>query len=101
MPVQGAPRAPKSLGVGIENIAPAVGQYLGLDEGVGVIVRAVKENSPASEAGLQEKDILVKINEIGITSATQLAEIIKGLGAYSATLTVIRGTETQTVEVQL
>ena len=95
-----APRPTQSLGGGIENISPAVGEYLGLGEGVGVIVRAVKEDSPASEAGLLEKDILVKIDETEITSAQQLADVIKGLSAYSASLTVIRGTETQSIEVQ-
>lgn len=97
----GAARAPRSLGIGIENISPAVGQYLGLDEGVGVIVRAIKEGSPAAEAGLQEKDILVSINETDITSAKQLADFTRNLNRYSATLRVIRGTETLSVEVQL
>ena len=94
-----APRPPKSLGVGIENIAPAVGQYLGLEDGTGVIVRAIKEGSPAAAAGIIEKDILVKINDTDIQSAQQLAEEIKSLGSYTATLTLIRGTETQTVEI--
>ncbi|MDF3130217.1 PDZ domain-containing protein [Kiritimatiellaeota bacterium B1221] len=94
------PRPPQSLGVGIENISPAVGEYLGLNEGVGVIVRAIKENSPASEAGLLEKDILVKIDETDITSAQQLADVIKSLNSYRASLTVIRGTETLSIEVQ-
>ncbi|WFB34659.1 PDZ domain-containing protein [Kiritimatiellota bacterium B12222] len=96
-----APRAPKSLGVGIENIAPAVGQYLGLKDGVGVIVRAIKENSPASEAGILEKDILVSINDVGITSAEQMAAELKKSTSYSATINLIRGTELQTLEVQL
>ncbi|MGA0334367.1 MAG: PDZ domain-containing protein [Kiritimatiellia bacterium] len=94
-----AARAPRSLGVGIESIAPAVGQYLGLEEGVGVIVRAVKEGSPASVAGILEKDILVKLNDRNIESAQQLAEQVKSLSGYAAVLTLIRGTETQTVEI--
>jgi len=95
-----APRAAQSLGVGVEPIASAVGQYLGLGEGVGVIVRAVKEDSPASQAGLQEKDILVKLNDQEILSAQQLGENIKNLVSYSATITLIRGTEAQTIDVR-
>lgn len=94
------PRAAKSLGVGVESIASAVGQYLGLDEGVGVIVRAVKGDSPASQAGLQEKDILVKLNDQDILSAQQLGENIKNLVSYSAKVTLIRGTESQTIDVE-
>lgn len=95
------PRAPKSLGVGVEPVASAVGQYLGLNEGVGVIVRVVKEDSPAAEAGLQPKDILIKLNDTDITSAEALGAQIKNLGSYSATLTLIRGTETLSVDLAL
>jgi serine protease Do len=94
-----APRPPKSLGVGVEPIASAVGQYLGLEDGVGVIIRAVKDDSPASEAGLKEKDILVKLDDQNVTSAEELGEQIRNLAGYSATVTIIRGTETQTIDV--
>ena len=90
---------PKSLGVGVEPIASAVGQYLGLDEGVGVIVRAIKNGSPASDAGVKEKDILIKLNDQDVESAQGLAKQIKELPGYAATLTVIRGTETKTLNV--
>jgi serine protease Do len=95
------PRAPKSLGVGVEPVASAVGQYLGLNDGVGVIVRVVKEDSPAAEAGLLPKDILVNLNDTEITSAEALGAQIKSLNRYEASLTLIRGTETLTVDLAL
>lgn len=96
-----APRAPQSLGVGVEPVASAVGQYLGLDEGVGVIVRVIKDDSPAAVAGLQIKDILIKLDDTEITSAEALGQQIKNLRSYRATLTLIRGTETLSVDLAL
>jgi len=92
-------RPPRSLGVWIEPINPAVGDYLGLDEGIGMIVREVKEGSPAANAGIQPKDVLVAIGDTPVDGAEALAEHIRTLSGYSAPITLMRGNEKQTLDV--
>lgn len=93
-------QAQKSLGVWIEAIAPAVGQYLGLDEGVGVIVREVQDGSAADLAGIQARDVLTHIGQQPISGPQTVAEAISSLGVPLATFTLIRGSETLDITVR-
>lgn len=90
---------PRSLGVWIEPIAPAVAQYLEVSEGVGMIVREVKEGSPAAKAGLQVRDVLIRIDDHDIKSAESLQSVVQELAHDSAKLTYIRGLDSQQVTV--
>ncbi|MEX2608134.1 MAG: PDZ domain-containing protein [Kiritimatiellia bacterium] len=99
LPATYAP-APRSLGVWVEPIAPAVAQYLEVPEGVGMIVREVKEGSPAANAGLQPRDVLIRIGETDIESAEGLQSTIQQLPLSSAEITFIRGLDSQQVTVQ-
>lgn len=91
---------PRSLGVWIEPIAPAVAQYLEVPEGVGMIVREIKEGSPAAKAGLQPRDVLVRIDDNDIESAEGLQSAIQQLPQPSAELTFVRGLDRQQVTVR-
>jgi S1-C subfamily serine protease len=86
--------------VWIEPIAPAVAQYLEVPEGVGMIVREVKEGSPAANAGLQPRDVLISIGETNIESAEGLQTAIQQLPQPSAEFTFVRGLDRQQVTVQ-
>ncbi|NOG53852.1 MAG: PDZ domain-containing protein [Planctomycetes bacterium] len=60
--VQGMMAPPKAmLGVVLGPVADVLHDYLQLDEGTGVSVTQVLENTPAQKAGLQEGDIIVAI----------------------------------------
>lgn len=93
MPTSVPTQARRSLGVWIESIAPAVGQYLGLEDGVGVIVREVQEGSPAAAAGIQAKDVLIQIGDQQITDPETVSQTLETLYVPLAAFTLIRGTE--------
>jgi S1-C subfamily serine protease len=86
--------------VWIESIAPAVGQYLGLDEGVGVIVREVQKDSAAAAAGIQARDVLTHIGSTPIDGPEAVANTLETLGVPLATFTLIRGNETLEIPVR-
>lgn len=89
-----APSRPRrSLGVWIEDLAPAVADFVGLEEGTGMIVRQVQPDSAADRAGLREKDILVHVNDVPVTSEDVIATQINQTPGFQVPLTVIRGTE--------
>ncbi|OAS87640.1 MULTISPECIES: S1C family serine protease [Metabacillus] len=69
----------------------------------GVIVGNVSQGSPADEAGLQQQDVIVKMNETAITNASELRKFL-----YSETeigeevqITLYRAGEKKTVTIKL
>ena len=59
-------------GVTIENLTSERRDEFGLDENVqGVLVTAVKDDSPAAKVGLQEGDVIVQVNRQNVKSATE------------------------------
>ena len=62
------------IGVMVSSLSDEVKAITGLP--AGVLVQQVKRNTPASKAGIQAYDIILKVNETDITSCEELASII-------------------------
>ncbi|MCR4315664.1 MAG: PDZ domain-containing protein [Planctomycetes bacterium] len=58
------------------DMPPGLGDVLGLDDGVGALVRRVDEGSLAYEAGLRENDVIIAINDVAITSEADIAAAV-------------------------
>ncbi|WP_338788515.1 S1C family serine protease [Metabacillus sp. FJAT-53654] len=97
------------IGVGLVEMSEIPQYYLQenmkLPEDVkeGVIVGNVSQGSPADEAGLQQQDVIVKMNETAITNASELRKFL-----YSETeigeevqITLYRAGEKKTVTIKL
>ncbi|MDY6916019.1 MAG: trypsin-like peptidase domain-containing protein [Candidatus Cloacimonadota bacterium] len=50
----------------VQDLNPSLANYYGLDTEDGIMVTFIDKNSPAAKAGLQEKDIIIKINNTPI-----------------------------------
>jgi serine protease Do len=87
------PATPRSLGVWIEAVAPAVGEYLGLDQGIGMIVRQVQPDSAADRAGILAKDILIAVNALPVTGAEVVATQVNETSGPDVLFTLLRGGE--------
>ena len=91
-PAPAREHAQGKLGISVGNVSdPQVRQELRLQDSTkdGVVVREVLPGSPAAEAGLQSKDILIRINGKRITSAEQVSQIVAGLPAGESVPVVI------------
>ncbi|MBS3736657.1 trypsin-like peptidase domain-containing protein [Candidatus Bipolaricaulota bacterium] len=90
------------LGVWFQEVTPEMGEKFGLDDGEGILISEVIENSPAEEAGLKPGDIIVEIDGTKITSGTQFQEEImyREVGE-KIEVTFIRSQEKHSVTVQL
>jgi len=68
-----------------------------------VVVETVTKNSPASKAGLKEKDIISKIildkNTINLTSANTLIEETKKLAGRNIKITILRNQKQLTINL--
>jgi S1-C subfamily serine protease len=62
------------LGIGIGDITADLAKEKNLDKIEGVYVTEVRENSGAKEAGIEEGDVIMKINDIGVNSPAELQE---------------------------
>ncbi|HVM13909.1 MAG TPA: trypsin-like peptidase domain-containing protein [Egibacteraceae bacterium] len=88
------------LGVEGEDVSEQLAQRLGVDEGA--YVRQVQPDSPAAGAGLQSDDVIVAIDDVEITSMSDLVtEIRERSVGERVTVTYIRDGAEGTAEVAL
>jgi serine protease Do len=73
---------------------------VGLPERDGLLVRAVKEDSPADKAGVARGDLLVAVEGRQLGSVDDLFDALETT-AGALTLTVVRGTEEREFDVAL
>jgi len=90
------------IGVSLSNINSKLAEKLGLTQNEGVVIVKVASGSPAEQAGLQTKDILLKI---GDTSIDTVKKAISTVSSYKVgdvvALTILRSNQNQTVNVTL
>lgn len=60
------------LGVQVNDLGPALGEYFGLPEGRGALVLEVEEESPASAGGLRPGDVILEIGDRKVEDSADL-----------------------------
>ena len=65
------------LGVEVREVDPVLVDHLDLDEGIGLVVEMVTEESPASRAGLQENDILIRMGDQLLVTPRQFTVLVR------------------------
>jgi serine protease Do len=92
---------PPRLGVAVAppRVARRLRRAVGLPERDGVLVRAVEDGSAADRAGVQRGDLVVAAAGDDVTGIDALHSAVDGAGERLA-LTIVRGTEERTVEVE-
>jgi serine protease Do len=66
-----------ALGLSVQTVTPDVARQLGLDQARGVVVRAVRDSSPAARAGLQPGDVIVAVDRQPVTTAEEMRSVIE------------------------
>lgn len=90
------------LGVGIQNVDPALVQSFNLSVEEGVIINEITPKSAAEEAGLQVKDVITKIDDKIIKNEQQVRITVgQKLPNTKINLTIIREGKEKVVEVTL
>ena len=87
----------------VYNKRPKIGlQIQDVEEGTGVTVKDVDEDTPASKAGLKEGDVITQVNGKDIAGVDELREQIKELKeGDKVTLSYKRNGTSQTAEVKI
>lgn len=110
VPKNTAGRPVASFGAyGIQPVDPDVAKLLKLERRSGLVLSDILENSPAAQAGLQDRDILLAVNgeplprlkPDGVVVGWFGQEILQRTPGDQLRLTVLRGTEQKEVTVTL
>ena len=90
------------LGVVIQNVDKNLAESFGLKKAEGILVSEVTKDSPASGAGLQRDDIILRLNDTPLTDASDLRNRVALLPSGSkATLDIIRDGREKKVQVTI
>lgn len=68
------------LGVGIQNITPELAESFGIKAIKGVLVNRVYQDSPASKAGIQQGDVIIKYDGRDVENVRQLQNMVVSSG---------------------
>ncbi len=80
----------------------AARHQLNLPKGTGLVVMYVDKDSPAGAAGIQQDDVIEKLDDQILVNGPQLAVLVRDKKAgESVTLTIIRGGQSLTVTAKL
>lgn len=88
--VQAPPRPRRTLGAWIVPVGEQLGEFLGLDEGMGLVVNEIQPDSPADLAGIRPRDVLAEIGGLDVTSPEMVGETINALRGNEVEVLVIR-----------
>jgi len=84
-------------GAQLELMGPQLAQYFGAEGTAGLLVRSVEGNSPAELAGMKAGDVVVRINAIPVTSATDWTKTVHDNKGRPLPVVVIRDKHEQTI----
>ena len=90
------------LGLAVEALTPNMAKSLGVPAGSGVVVKSVESGGAADRAGIQEQDVIMKINNTPVTSVATFNAATKTLKSGDTAVIVIRrGGDSAILEVPL
>jgi hypothetical protein len=90
------------LGVVLGPVDESLGSQLGLPDGVGVLVRAVMDDSPAAKAGVMEHDVLHYFNDQLLVNEPQLQTLVQQAGiGNEVKLTLFRKGKSEVIQAKL
>ncbi|HKB08794.1 MAG TPA: PDZ domain-containing protein [Candidatus Polarisedimenticolia bacterium] len=89
------------LGVSVEELGEQLGDFFGVKDGEGVLIRSVRKGSPADGAGLRAGDVIVKVDGEKIDDSGDLRGALRDHRGRSFPITIVRDRREQSVTVTL
>jgi C-terminal processing protease CtpA/Prc len=88
-------------GLMVENITQQLGEFFGVKDGNGVLIRSVEKGSRAEKAGFRAGDIIVKINNHAVHDTSDFSHAVKSRDGNSISVGVVRDKKEQTLNLSL
>jgi serine protease Do len=87
-------------GLMVENITPQLGEFFGVKNGNGVLVRSVEKGSRAEKAGFRAGDVVVKVNGQAVHDTGDFTNALRS-GSGSIGISVMRDKKEQNINLTL
>jgi serine protease Do len=87
-------------GLMVENLTPQLGEFFGVKNGNGVLIRSVEKGSRGEKAGFRAGDVIVKVNDHFIHDSSDFTEALRSHQG-SITIGVIRDKREQNLNLTL
>jgi len=88
-------------GLMVENITPQLGEFFGVKNGNGVLIRSVEKGSRAEKAGFRAGDVIVKVNDEPVHDTSDFTHAVKARNGNSVNVGVIRDKKEQNLNLAL
>ena len=88
-------------GLMVENITPQLGEFFGVKNGNGVLVRSVEKGSRAEKAGFHAGDVIVKVNDQAVHDTSDFMHGVKSRNGNSVNVAIIREKREQNLTLTL
>jgi len=88
-------------GLMVENITPQLGEFFGVKNGGGVLVRSVEKGSRAEKAGFRAGDVIVRVNDQPVHDTSDFSHALRSRNADAVTVNVIRDKKEQNLSLPL
>ena len=88
-------------GLMVENITPQLGEFFGVKNGSGVLIRSVEKGSRADKAGFRAGDVIVRVNDQPVHDTSDFSHALRSRNAGAVTVNVIRDRKEQNLSLPL
>jgi serine protease Do len=88
-------------GLTVENITAQLGEFFGVKNGNGVLVRAVEKGSRADKAGFRAGDVIVKVNGQSVHDTGDFTHAVRSRNGAAVSVWVIRDKKEQNLNLAL
>jgi serine protease Do len=78
-------------------MGPQLAEFFGVEGNAGLLVRSVQANSPAEDAGLRAGDVVIQVNQVPVTTASEWSKTIHQNRGKQVVLQVLRDRHEQTM----
>jgi membrane-associated protease RseP (regulator of RpoE activity) len=85
----------------VENLTPQLGDFFGVKNGQGILVRSVEKGSRAERAGFHAGDVIVRVNGQTIGDSGDFSHVLNARKDNAATVTVLRDKKEVTITLTL
>ncbi|HVP52116.1 MAG TPA: PDZ domain-containing protein [Terriglobales bacterium] len=94
-------RTGSAYGLLVDNLTPQLGEYFGVKNGEGVLVKSVEEGTPAKVAGFKAGDVIVRVNNQKISDRGDWRSAVRANRSGKLTVGIVRDRREQNLTISL
>jgi predicted metalloprotease with PDZ domain len=94
-------RTGSAYGLLVDNLTPQLGEYFGVKNGEGVLVKSVEEGTPAKAAGFKAGDVIVRVNNQKVTDRGDWRSALRAHRTGKLTVGIVRDRREQNLTINL